>query len=82
MRRVRQKRLKPEVDDSGAGSRETPNFNLIPDRFERANSFHAAAKEMVALAEVGLEQHGNGKFDSSWQETLNHATLKVKNVRS
>ena len=28
-RRVRQKRLKPEVDDSGAGSRETPNHKNV-----------------------------------------------------
>ena len=28
-RRVCQKRLKPEVADSGAGSRETPNFHSI-----------------------------------------------------
>ena len=33
---------------------------------------------MVALAELGLERHGNAQFDTSWQETLNHATLKVK----
>jgi len=46
-------------------------------RFERANSIHAAAKEMVTLAEEGLLRHGNGDFDSAWQETLNQATLKV-----
>jgi len=46
-------------------------------RFERANSMHVAAKEMVALAEQGLARQGRGGFDPAWQEMLNHSTMKV-----
>ena len=35
-------------------------------RFERANSQHAAAKEMVYLAEEGLKTEGRC-FDHAWQ---------------
>lgn len=35
-------------------------------RFERANSQHAAAKEMVYLAEEGLRTEGRC-FDHAWQ---------------
>ncbi|XP_012343483.1 uncharacterized protein LOC100872100 isoform X2 [Apis florea] len=45
-------------------------------RFERANSQHAAAKEMVYLAEEGLRTEGRC-FDHAWQEMLNHATARV-----
>lgn len=45
-------------------------------RFERANSAHVAAKEMVALAEEGLRTEGR-IFDHAWQEMLNHATMRV-----
>ncbi|XP_046743138.1 uncharacterized protein LOC124409515 isoform X3 [Diprion similis] len=45
-------------------------------RFERANSQHAAAKEMVYLAEEGLRTEGRC-FDHAWQEMLNHATSRV-----
>ncbi|XP_023711952.1 uncharacterized protein LOC111866854 isoform X3 [Cryptotermes secundus] len=45
-------------------------------RFERANSAHAAAKEMVYLAEEGLSTEGR-TFDHAWQEMLNHATMRV-----
>ncbi|XP_065341852.1 SH3 domain-binding protein 5-like isoform X2 [Cloeon dipterum] len=45
-------------------------------RFERANSAHAAAKEMVFLAEEGLKPEGR-TFDHAWQEMLNHATMRV-----
>lgn len=34
--------------------------------FERANSAHAAAKEMVFLAEEGLKTEGT-TFDHAWQ---------------
>ncbi|KAL0268374.1 UNVERIFIED_CONTAM: hypothetical protein PYX00_010343 [Menopon gallinae] len=44
--------------------------------FERANSAHAAAKEMVYLAEEGLKTEGR-TFDHAWQEMLNHATMRV-----
>ncbi|XP_043280513.1 uncharacterized protein [Venturia canescens] len=45
-------------------------------RFERANGQHAAAKEMVYLAEEGLKTEGRC-FDHAWQEMLNHATSRV-----
>ncbi|KAJ8687351.1 hypothetical protein QAD02_023145 [Eretmocerus hayati] len=45
-------------------------------RFEKANSQHAAAKEMVYLAEEGLRTEGRS-FDHAWQEMLNHATSRV-----
>jgi len=45
-------------------------------KFERANSAHAAAKEMVYLAEEGLSTEGR-TFDHAWQEMLNHATMRV-----
>jgi hypothetical protein len=44
--------------------------------FERANSAHAAAKEMVYLAEEGLSTEGR-TFDHAWQEMLNHATMRA-----
>ncbi|XP_075219224.1 uncharacterized protein LOC142323464 [Lycorma delicatula] len=49
---------------------------LAAIRFERANSAHAAAKEMVYLAEEGLCTEGR-TFDHAWQEMLNHATMRV-----
>lgn len=45
-------------------------------QFERANSSHQAAKEMVLHSEEGLTQEG-AFFDPAWQEMLNHATMKV-----
>ncbi|CAG2167485.1 unnamed protein product [Oppiella nova] len=45
-------------------------------RFERATSSHMAAKEMVRLAEEGLQKDGN-VLDPSWQEVLNHSTIRV-----
>ncbi|CAK9833633.1 SH3 domain-binding protein 5-like [Anthophora retusa] len=49
-------------------------------RFERANSQHAAAKEMVYLAEEGLRTEGRC-FDHAWQEMLNHATARVNECK-
>ncbi|GAB6019357.1 hypothetical protein CHUAL_000946 [Chamberlinius hualienensis] len=45
-------------------------------RFERANSAHAIAKEMVFSAEERLQKAGC-TFDPAWQEMLNHATIRV-----
>ena len=45
-------------------------------KFERANSAHTAAKEMVFLAEEGLKAEGR-TFDHAWQEMLNHATMRA-----
>ncbi|RZF38104.1 hypothetical protein LSTR_LSTR006503 [Laodelphax striatellus] len=48
---------------------------LAAVKYERANSAHAAAKEMVYLAEEGLCTEGR-TFDHAWQEMLNHATMR------
>ncbi|KAG0726058.1 SH3 domain-binding protein 5-like [Chionoecetes opilio] len=48
-------------------------------RYERASSQHAAAREMVFLAEEGLMEKGCS-FDHTWQEMLNHATAKVNDA--
>lgn len=48
-------------------------------RFERAVSMHSAAREMVAVAEQGME-NGGDTTDTAWQEMLNHATLKVNDA--
>uniref|UniRef100_A0A3B3BP99 SH3 domain-binding protein 5 n=1 Tax=Oryzias melastigma TaxID=30732 RepID=A0A3B3BP99_ORYME len=45
-------------------------------RYERAVSMHAAAREMVHVAEQGLLADKN-TMDPTWQEMLNHATAKV-----
>ncbi|KAI1902444.1 hypothetical protein AGOR_G00044820 [Albula goreensis] len=44
--------------------------------YERAVSMHAAAREMVYVAEQGLLADRN-TMDPTWQEMLNHATCKV-----
>ncbi|KAM9723757.1 LOW QUALITY PROTEIN: SH3 domain-binding protein 5-like, partial [Menidia menidia] len=44
--------------------------------YERAVSMHAAAREMVYVAEQGLMADRN-TLDPTWQEMLNHATAKV-----
>lgn len=46
-------------------------------RYERANSAHSAAREMVYLAEQGL---GGRTLDPAWQEMLNHATQRVNDA--
>ncbi|KAL1137610.1 hypothetical protein AAG570_009306 [Ranatra chinensis] len=47
-------------------------------KFQRANEIHQAAKETVALAEARfLSKQHEWKFDSAWQEMLNHAIIKV-----
>ncbi|XP_053618284.1 SH3 domain-binding protein 5-like isoform X2 [Plodia interpunctella] len=50
--------------------------------YDKANSAHAAAREMVYLAEQGLARLGEGSeggvtLDPAWQEMLNHATHRV-----
>ena len=42
--------------------------------FERAVSMHDAAREMVLVAEQGMQKD---KMDTAWPEMLNHATTKV-----
>ncbi|XP_063629476.1 SH3 domain-binding protein 5-like [Cydia splendana] len=50
--------------------------------YDKANSAHAAAREMVFLAEQGLARLAEGAeggvtLDPAWQEMLNHATHRV-----
>lgn len=45
-------------------------------RFKRATSSHLAAKEMVRLAEEGLQKQDK-IFDPAWQEMINHSTSRV-----
>ncbi|XP_077283261.1 SH3 domain-binding protein 5-like [Arctopsyche grandis] len=48
--------------------------------FEKANSAHSAAREMVYLAEQGLS--GGVPLDPAWQEMLNHATARVNQAEA
>ncbi|KAI5633272.1 SH3 domain-binding protein 5 (SH3BP5) domain-containing protein [Phthorimaea operculella] len=53
--------------------------------YDKANSAHAAAREMVFLAEQGLQRLAEGSaggvtLDPAWQEMLNHATHRVNQV--
>lgn len=52
--------------------------------YDKANSAHAAAREMVYLAEQGLARLAEGSagvtLDPAWQEMLNHATHRVNQV--
>eukprot|EP00128_Syssomonas_multiformis_P016257 Colp12_sorted_trinity150504_noHs@26916 len=43
-------------------------------KYEKANSEHTAAREMISVAESSLSER---TFDSGWQEMMNHATLRV-----
>lgn len=45
-------------------------------RFKRATGSHLAAKEMVRLAEEGLQKQDK-IFDPAWQEMINHSTSRV-----
>uniref|UniRef100_A0A1A9WV55 Uncharacterized protein n=1 Tax=Glossina brevipalpis TaxID=37001 RepID=A0A1A9WV55_9MUSC len=47
-------------------------------KFRTANGIHAAAKEMVTVAEQRFMSNSHEwQFDNAWQEMLNHATQKV-----
>ncbi|RVE50803.1 hypothetical protein evm_004552 [Chilo suppressalis] len=55
--------------------------------FDKANSAHAAAREMVFLAEQGLARLAEGSeggvtLDPAWQEMLNHATHRVNQAEA
>ncbi|XP_026744871.1 uncharacterized protein LOC113506229 [Trichoplusia ni] len=54
--------------------------------YDKANSAHAAAREMVYLAEQGLARLAEGNagltLDPAWQEMLNHATHRVNQAES
>lgn len=64
--------------------------NRAAARYDKANSQHLAAKEMIRVAESqlaacraeqlskpGEEPPSPSPFDLAWQEMLNHATSKV-----
>lgn len=55
--------------------------------FDKANSAHSAAREMVFLAEQGLSRLAEGSaggvtLDPAWQEMLNHATARVNQAEA
>ncbi|KAJ0171303.1 hypothetical protein K1T71_012853 [Dendrolimus kikuchii] len=55
--------------------------------YDKANSAHAAAREMVYLAEQGLARlaessDGGLTLDPAWQEMLNHATHRVNQAEA
>ncbi|GBP73703.1 SH3 domain-binding protein 5-like [Eumeta japonica] len=55
--------------------------------YDKANSAHSAAREMVYLAEQGLarlaeESEGGVTLDPAWQEMLNHATSRVNQAEA
>ncbi len=62
--------------------------NKAAMRYDKANSQHAASKEMIRMAESQLgsrvktedvvDPSSPSPLDLAWQEMLNHATLKVK----
>ncbi|CAH2097470.1 unnamed protein product [Euphydryas editha] len=64
-------------------SQELQAANLA---YDKANSAHAAAREMVFLAEQGLarlaEGSGGVTLDPAWQEMLNHATHRVNQAEA
>ncbi|XP_023951644.2 SH3 domain-binding protein 5-like [Bicyclus anynana] len=64
-------------------SQELQAANLA---YDKANSAHAAAREMVYLAEQGLARLAEGSggltLDPAWQEMLNHATHRVNQAES
>ena len=56
--------------------------NRAAARFDKANSQHAAAKEMICVAEEQLgdrieDPASPSALDLAWQEMLNHATGRV-----
>ena len=60
--------------------------NRAAARYDKANSQHMAAKEMIRVAESQLddcrqeqeeELSSPSPLDLAWQEMLNHATAKV-----
>ena len=64
--------------------------NKAAARYDKANSQHLAAKEMIRVAESQLEEcraqqkaldeepSSPSPLDLAWQEMLNHATSKVR----
>ena len=57
-------------------------LNNAVARYDKANSQHAAAKELIQVAEQQLSHSASQNMDGvtmdqAWQETLNHATQRV-----
>ena len=60
--------------------------NKAAARFDKANSQHMAAKEMIRMSESQLsvrikedqDPSSPSAIDLAWQEMLNHATTKVR----
>ena len=55
-------------------------LNSAVARYDKANSQHSAAKELIQVAECQLSTSQNvdgTTMDQAWQETLNHATERV-----
>ena len=48
-------------------------------QYQTANGNYRAAKEMITLAEQGFVdgESSTRSLSTAWQETLNHATVKV-----
>ena len=49
-------------------------------QYQSAIGIYRAAKETVALAEHRLVEGGEVQLSSAWQEMLNHATTRVRNM--
>ena len=62
--------------------------NKAAVRFDKANSQHTAAKEMIQMSESQLSNRSRegpdpsspSPIDLAWQEMLNHATIKVRHT--
>lgn len=67
-------RAKPYYEARICASEALKHTQVAAMRYEKANSAHSAAREMVYLAEQGL---GGRTLDPAWQEMLNHATQRV-----
>ena len=55
-------------------------LNNAAARYDKANSQHSAAKELIQVAERQLSSSQNVEgvsMDQAWRETLNHATERV-----
>ncbi|KAL3286427.1 hypothetical protein HHI36_000935 [Cryptolaemus montrouzieri] len=70
-------RARPYYEARFCASEALKQTQLAAVKFEKANSSHRAAREMVFLAEQGL---GGRTLDPAWQEMLNHATQRVNDA--
>ncbi|XP_019868395.1 SH3 domain-binding protein 5 isoform X2 [Aethina tumida] len=72
-------RARPYYEARFASNEALKQTQVAAMKFERANSAHSAAREMVYLAEQGL---GGRTLDPAWQEMLNHATQRVNDAET